>query len=85
MSRDIRMAVHRLEQVITQARGPIFTDADYGRVLRSFLGICASMEAKDQHFKEQAEEAARIERVERQKREGESLQRLIDEMGFKDD
>jgi len=85
MNRDIRMAVHLLEQVVTEAKGPIFTDTDYGRVLRSFLDICASMEAKDQRFKKQAEEAARIERVERQKREGESLQRLIDELGFKDD
>jgi hypothetical protein len=85
MSRDIRMGVHRLEHVITQAKGPIFTDADYGRVLRSFLDICGSMEAQDQHFKEQAEEAARIERVERQKREAESLQRLIDELGCNDD
>ena len=76
MDREIRAALHSLEQTIRGTEGPVFTDADYGRALRAFLGVCQAMDDQDRHFKARAAEAERIERDrerERRKREQELL------------
>lgn len=62
MDLEIRTALHSLDQTIKGAQGPVFTDADYGRALRAFLGVCQAMDNQDRHFKARAAEAERIER-----------------------
>ena len=74
MDREIRTALHSLDQTIRGAEGPVFTDADYGRVLRAFLCVCKEMGAQDRSFRDKAAEAERIEKArarERRQREHE--------------
>ncbi len=82
MDQDIRIALGSLAQAIEAARGPIFTDADWGRVLRCFLAVCEAMDHQDDQFKAKAANAARIERAaekERRKREHEiEMKHLLD-------
>ena len=84
MDREICNALHSLDQAISRAQGPVFTDADYGRALRAFLGVCQAMDDQDRHFKARAAEAERIERErerERRKREHEfELEELLREL-----
>ena len=62
MDPEIRNALHSLEQAIRGAKGPVFTDADYGRALRAFLSVCQAMDHSDRQFRAKAAEAERIER-----------------------
>jgi hypothetical protein len=62
MDPEIRTALHALDQTIRGAKGPLFSDADYGRVLRAFLSVCQAMDDQDRRFKARAAEAARIEK-----------------------
>jgi hypothetical protein len=62
MDREIRTALHSLEQTIRGAKGPVFTDADYGRALRTFIMVCAAMDRSDSRFRAKAAEAEQIER-----------------------
>lgn len=73
MNREIRTALHSLDQTIRRAQGPVFTDADYGRVLRAFLCVCKEMDHSDRCFRAKAAEAERIERERERERNSRSL------------
>jgi hypothetical protein len=79
MDTEIRTALHSLEQAIRGARGPIFSDADYGRVLRAFLAVCHAMDHSDRCFRAKAAEAERIERERERERNSRSLLDDLDE------
>lgn len=81
MDTEIRTALHSLDQVIRGARGPIFSDADYGRVLRAFLAVCHAMDHSDRCFRAKAAEAERIER-ERERDSWSLLDDLDKELGI---
>lgn len=80
MDSEIRNTLHSLEQAIRAAKGPVFTDADYGRALRAFLGVCQAMDDQDRHFKARAAEAERIERERERERQRLSLEDDLDEI-----
>ncbi len=83
MDFEIREALSSLRQAIEGARGPIFTDADWGRVHRAFMSVCEAISEQDRRFKAKAAEAERVEK----ERERESTRRsllvgLNDELGI---
>lgn len=61
MDTEISRALNELEAVIRQAKGPIFTDEDRGRLLRGFVQLCAAILAQDRKFIAKAKEAELIE------------------------
>lgn len=73
MDTEIRTALHSLDQVIRGAKGPVFSDADYGRVLRAFLAVCHAMDHSDRCFRAKVAEAERIERERERERNSRSL------------
>lgn len=79
MDAEIRDALRSFERTIRSAQGPVFTDADYGRVLRAFLGVCHAMDHSDRCFRAKAAEAERIERERERERNFRSLRDEIDE------
>lgn len=90
MSHEIRKAAHRISQAIEQKEGPIFSEADWGRLLLAFLEVCSAVSDQDGHFKAKAAEAKRIERqvteAQRKREAKVRMKRLIDELGsWKDD
>lgn len=79
MDSDIRTALRSLEQTIKVAKGPVFTDADYGRALRAFLSVCNAMETQDRSFKVAAAKAERIEKERERERNRLSLWEELEE------
>lgn len=81
MDTEISIALHSLGQVIRRAKGPVFTDADYGNALRAFIGICHAMDRSDRCFRAKAAEAERIERERERERNrlviGEDLDSIL--------
>jgi len=69
MDLEIRNALRSLEQAIRGAKGPVFTDADYGLALRALVRVCHAMDAQDHSFRAMAAEAESIER-ERERESG---------------
>jgi hypothetical protein len=85
MHNDIGRALGALRHVIDRAKGPVFTDADFGRTLLAFLDVCNAMAEKDRQFKARAAEAERIAKAaeveRRRQKSGDDLKRLLDELG----
>lgn len=80
MDTEIRNALYSLEQTIRGAQGPVFTDADYGRALRAFHGVCYAMNCSDRRFRARAAEAERIQKEREQRSSGLSLLDELDEI-----
>lgn len=78
MDTEIRDGLRYLEQVIRGAKGPVFTDADYGRALRAFLKVCHAMDSSDRRFRAEAAEAERIERERERERHRLSVEDDLD-------
>lgn len=81
MDTEIRTALHSLDQAIRGAKGPVFSDADYGRALRAFLSVCHAMDCADRRFRANAAEAERIERERERERNRFNPQSLDEILG----
>ena len=85
MNPHIEIAIQGIRAAVRQSKGPVFTEADYGRLMCAVAEVYVAMEAHNKTVIAQAAEVERVKQANRALATQQDLVKMIDDLWGDDD